>query len=91
MLLTVPKFAERRQFENRNSWRIADTLLVKANFEGEEEISSSSENSAKRAVSRYGLARAGGLAVGIDRGFPVSERQVSADLLQNCKFRSMNT
>ncbi len=64
-------------------------ITCKTGFEAKKEASSSSENSAERAIGRQGLAGTGRLAVGIDGGFSVSRSQVSTD--QKCNLWLVDT
>ena len=48
-------------------------VACKTNVEAKKEASTSSEDSAERAICRQGLAGAGRLAIGIDGGFSVSK------------------
>lgn len=48
-------------------------VACKTNVEAKKEASTSSEDSAERAICRQGLAGAGRLVIGIDSGLSVSE------------------
>ena len=74
MLPAVLKIPERRQLEKRKVMAHGRHVAFKTKVEAKKEASStSSENSAERAICRQGLAGAGRLAIRIDRWFPVSE------------------